>query len=504
VSALLGIDVGTSSTKGVLVNPAGELLARTDRPHQTPMPKPGWFEHDAERVWWAETAAIGRELCERGDEVAGVCVSGIGPCALVADASGRPLRRAILYGIDTRAEREIDELERELGAEAILARCGSPLTSQSVGPKLRWIQRHEPAVWDATRTLLMPSSLAVLRLTGEYVLDHHSASQCQPLYDLERAGWNEEIAELVAPGLRLPRLLWPGDQAGVVSPAAAAETGIPAGTPVAAGTIDAWAEAISVGLRRPGELMLMYGTTMFMIGLAAEARPNPGLWLTRWAFPEHYSRAAGLATAGALTDWFGNLSSAAYGELELEARDVPAGAGGLLTLPYFAGERTPLFDPAARGVICGLHLGHGRGHIYRALLEGTAFAVRHNVETMRAAGDDVGEIVAVGGGTRGELWTRIVSDVTGLPQRIPSVTVGASYGDALLAAVMTGLADPGSDWNPTATVVEPRAAGIYDDLYGRFRALYRDTRESSHWLAEFQRESAGAGAAETGSEAAVG
>jgi xylulokinase len=454
------------------------------------MPRPGWFEHDADRVWWAEVADIGRQLCERADDVAGVCVSGIGPCVLVADASGRPLRRAILYGIDTRAEREIVELEQELGADAILARCGSPLTSQSVGPKLRWIQRHEPDVWKSAGMLLMPSSLAVLRLTGEYVLDHHSASQCQPLYDLERAAWNEEIAELVAPGLPLPRLLWPGEQAGVVAPAAAAETGIPAGTPVAAGTIDAWAEAVSVGLRRPGELMLMYGTTMFMIGLAAEANPNPGLWLTRWAFPENYSRAAGLATAGALTDWFANLTSAAYGELEAEAQDVPDGAGGLLALPYFAGERTPLFDPAARGVLCGLHLGHGRGHLYRALLEGTAFAVRHNIETMRAAGDAVSEIVAVGGGTRGELWPRIVSDVTGLPQRVPSVTVGASYGDALIAATMTGLAGPDSGWNSTATIVEPRPPGVYDDLYGRFRSLYPETRESSHWLAAFQSEAA--------------
>jgi xylulokinase len=489
VSLLLGIDVGTSTTKAALVTGAGEIVATAARAHSLSMPRPGWFEQDADAVWWAEVADLSRELTEgRAGELAAVCVSGMGPCVLVADAEGQPLRPAILYGIDTRATAEIAELEAELGAAAVLERCGSPLTSQAVGPKLLWLRNHEPETAEIARQLLMPSSYAVQRLTGAYVLDHHSASQCTPLYDLRAGAWLAGAWERIASGMKQPRLLWPTDVAGEVTPTAAEQTGIPAGTPVAAGTIDAWAEAVSAGLRKPGDLMLMYGSTMFLIGLAAEAHPDRHLWLTRWAFPRGYSRAAGLATSGALTDWFATLAARSYEELAEEAARVPAGADGLVALPYFAGERTPLFDPLARGVLCGLHLGHERGHVYRALLEGTAFGVRHNLEAMAEAGDPVERVVAVGGGTQAPLWTQIVSDVTGQAQELPGETIGASYGDALLAAIAVGLSTPETDWNPVERTVEPdgAAAGVYDELYAVYRRLYGSTRDIAHELARMQ------------------
>jgi xylulokinase len=496
LSLLLGIDVGTSTTKAIVASADGEIVARAERPHEVSMPHPGWFEQDAETVWWAEVAEVSRELTRgRGNQIASVCVSGMGPCVAIADARGRPLRPAVLYGIDTRAGAEIAELDAELGADDILARCGSPLTSQAVGPKLLWLRRHEPDRWEAARMLLMPSSYAVLRLTGTYVLDHHSASQCTPLYDIDLCGWIPEWCERIAPSLDLPRLLWPAEVAGEVTPAAAEQTGIPAGTPVAAGTIDAWAEAVSVGLRDPGELMLMYGTTMFMIGLVTDARPDSRLWLTRWVSAPEYSRAAGLATSGALTDWFASLVSASYEELAREAGAAPRGSGGLVVLPYFAGERTPIFDPLARGVICGLHIGHDRGQLYRSLLEATAFAVRHNLETMSEAGDSIESIVAVGGGTRASLWTQIVSDVTGFEQGIPSEAIGASYGDALLAARAVGVADADASWNPVVSTVrpDPEAAEVYDPLYGIYRELYEASRGPVHELALLQ--TAGAGVA---------
>lgn len=429
---LLRVDIGTSSSKGVLADPDGEVIATAVRPHGLSLPRPGWAEHDAERIWWEDFRTICAELMQvAGGEVAAVCASGIGPCLLPAGANGQPLRPAILYGIDTRAAREIEELTERYGAETILERCGSPLTTQAVGPKLLWLRRNEPEVWERMRYLLMASSFIVYRLTGKYVLDHHSASQCDPLYDIEKNRWIEEWADEIAPGLALPRLLWPPEVAGKVTPAAAELTGIPAGTPVAAGTIDAWSEAASVGVRAPGDMMLMYSTTMFMVEVLGNARPNPSLWSTTSLFPGTRNLAAGMATSGALTAWLRRISGdLPYERLVEEAARVAPGSDGLVVLPYFAGERAPLFDPKARGVICGLTLSHGRGHLYRALLEATAYGVQHIFETMREAGGGGKRLVAVGGGTRGGLWTQIVSDVMGKTQELPKETIGASYGDA--------------------------------------------------------------------------
>ncbi|MCT2587022.1 FGGY-family carbohydrate kinase [Actinophytocola gossypii] len=479
----LGVDIGTSSSKGVLVTGSGEILARASREHRTATPHPGWVEHDAETVWWADFLAITRELVAAADaRPAGLAVSGIGPCLLPADGAGRPLRPAILYGVDTRAGTEIAELTEELGAEEILRRGGTPLSSQAVGPKLRWLARHEPDVYARTEKLLMASSYLVHRLTGRYVLDHHSASQCDPMYDQHRLDWATDWARTVAPGLTLPDLAWPTEVAGTVTAEAAAETGLPAGLPVTAGTVDAWAEATSVGVREPGDVMVMYGTTMFLIQVIEEPRPHPGLWTTSGVFPGTRSLAAGMATSGAVTDWLRRLVGGDFTTLVAEAAAVPPGSRGLLLLPYFAGERTPIFDPDARGVIAGLTLEHGRAELYRAALEGIAYGVRHNLEAMREAGGRARRLVAVGGGTQGGLWTRIVTDVTGEEQQVPTETVGACLGDALLAAVATG-ADVDIDaWNPPDHTVAPESGG-YDAFYQRYRELYPATEDVAHFLA---------------------
>jgi xylulokinase len=337
----------------------------------------------------------------------------------------------------------------------------------------------------------MASSFAVARLTGEWILDHHSASQCDPLYELAANDWNREWAELVAPGLPLPRLLWPAEVAGTVHAAGAAATGIPEGTPVIAGTVDAWAEAVSVGVRRPGELMLMYGSTLFLV-LGSEAPVgHPSLWTTCGVDAGSWSVAAGLATGGALIDWIRGVAGADdHAGLIAEAARVPAGADGLVVLPYFAGERTPILDPDARGTIVGLTLAHGPAALYRATVEGIAYAVRHNLEAMGTPG---GRVVAVGGGTSSELWLQAVSDATGLRQEVPEVALGASYGDALLAAEAVGLAPAGSSWVVTQRVVEPdpAARATYNELYAHYRALYPATQTVQHALARLQHETTG-------------
>lgn len=487
---LLGVDIGTSSSKGVLTDIDGTIIASANRPHALSMPRSGWAEHDAEAVWWADFVAISRELASGAPgRIVGVGVSGIGPCLLPVDGAGLALRPAILYGIDTRATREMAELTERFGEARILTRCGSLLTTQAVGPKLAWLRRNEPDVWARTRRFLMASSFLVERLTGEYVLDHHSASQCDSLYDLPGECWIREWADEVAPGLELPRLLWPSETAGWVTRTAAEVTGIPVGVPVGAGTIDAWAEALSVGVREPGDMMLMYGTTMFMVQVAADLVPRAPLWSTAGVFPATRTLAAGMATSGALTGWFRSLvGDPPFERLVAEAAATAPGANGLVVLPYFAGERSPIFDPAARGAILGLTLAHSRGHIYRALLEGTAYGVRHNLEAMAEAGASPRRIIAVGGGLQGALWPRIVSDVTGRAQIVPIETIGAAYGDALLAAIGAGLADPATDWSQPAEIVEPdqTLSGRYDELYAIYRELYPATRDAAHKLTVLQ------------------
>jgi xylulokinase len=487
---LLGLDIGTSSSKAVVATPDGTVLATLEKAHGVSLPRPGWVEHDAEAVWWADVEALlARVDKAKLARVKGLCISGIGPCLLPIDAKGKPLRPAILYGIDTRATAEAEELTERYGAKTVLASGGSPLTSQALGPKLLWLRRNEPDVWGRTRRFVMASSFAVLRLTGEYVLDHHSASQCNPLYDMAASRWRTDWAEDIVSELELPSLLWPGEVAGVVSARAASETGLPEGIPVATGTIDAWSEAFSAGVVLPGDTMLSYGTTMFIVNVAPGAVPDPCLWLTAGVAPGSRTFAAGMATSGALTSWLRTIAGdPPFKQLLAEAERTPPGADGLVTLPYFAGERTPLFDPNARGVMLGMTLRHGRGHLYRALLEATAFGVRHNLEAIEGAGGHTRRLVAVGGGTRGDLWAQIVSDVTGRDQDIPTHTVGASYGDAHLAGTAAGLAPLEDCWGEIASTTrpDPEVRELYDQLYRIYRELYLVTRDAAHELAEVQ------------------
>lgn len=494
---LLGIDMGTGSSKGVVARPDGEILATAtrQRPHSMSMPRPGWAEVDAAAVWWEDVVALCRELLPQtqGATVVGLCVSGVGPCLVLCDDDDRPVRPAILYGIDMRATAEIEELTARYGAEEILARGGTPLSTQAVGPKALWVQRHEPQAWGSATRWFNSSSFVVRRLTGEYVLDHHTASQCDPLYDISANRWYAPWSDDVMAGMEMPRLAWPSEVVGEVTARAAALTGIPTGTPVCAGTVDAWAEAFSAGVRRPGDLMLMYGSTMFLVQVLQGLSTHPQLWTTAGIEPGSYTLAAGMSTSGSLTSWVQDLvGGAPFEELVREAGEVPVGADGLLVLPYFAGERTPIFDPRARGVIAGLSLRHHRGHLFRAVYEGIAFGIRQILELLDGDVDSVERLVAVGGGTQGGLWTQIVSDVTGREQTVPAQTIGACYGDALMAAIGVGLVPPETNWAVTGHTVtpDPSTRAVYDALYRDYCELYPATRPVVHRLARLQEEGA--------------
>ena len=490
---VIGIDIGTGSSKGVLTTPDGEVLASTSRRHSMSFGQVGHCEMDADTVWWAEVSSICRELLLIGHagSVTAICVSGIGPCLVVTDANARPLRPAILYGIDTRATDQIRAITQRYGADRILARSGKALSTQSTGPKLLWLREEEPEVWARTRRWYGCSSYVLARLCGEYVQDHQTASQCDPLYDLEAGAWAEDwVLDLVG-DLAMPRLVWPGEVVGQLTAEAATETGLNVGTQVVAGTVDAWAEAFSCGVRRPGDLMLMYGSTMFVIQVLDELRRHPSLWTTVGVEPGRMTLAAGMATSGSLTEWVRNLTGgASYEQLVEESRAVPAGSDGLLLLPHFAGERAPVFDPRARGLIAGLSLRHTRAHLFRATYEGIAFGIRQILEVLEGVGGPSGPIVAVGGGTQGGLWTQVISDVTGREQLVPAQTIGASYGSALLAAIGVGAVPADTDWASVVDKVVPdvRNAALYDDLYAHYTSLYTATLPQVHDLALLQEE----------------
>jgi len=494
---VLGVDLGTGSSKAVVTDLDGSILATATRPRPDSMlmPRPGWAEVDAEETWWGDVVSLCRELAAqlREHSVVGVCVSGVGPSLLLCDRADRPIRRAILYGIDTRATAEIEELTQRYGAEEILRRGGTALSTQAVGPKVMWVRRREPEAWARATGWYNSSSYVVKRLTGEYVLDQHTASQCDPMYDIRARSWYGPWYDDIMGELPAPRLAWPSEVVGRVTAEASQLTDLPEGTPVCAGTVDAWAEAFSAGVRSPGDLMAMYGSTMFFVQVLRDLASHPGLWTTAGVDPDSYTLAAGMSTSGSLTSWVQDLTGgASFAELISEASAVPPGSGGLVLLPYFAGERTPIFDPRARGVLAGLTLQHRRGHLFRAVYEGIAFGIRQILALLDTPASPVSRLVAVGGGTQGGLWTQIVSDVTGRDQQVPEQTIGASYGDALMAAIGTGQVPPDSDWARIGQVVTPNPATrqVYDALAEVYDSLYPATKGQVHQLAELQEHQA--------------
>lgn len=510
-SLLLGVDIGTSSSKGVLCTPDGDILVTRIVEHETSFPRPGWAEHDADAIWWGEFVQITRSILAEGytgDDIGGVAVSAIGPCMLPLDAAGNPLRNGILYGIDSRAGEEIAWLEDRHGVEAMFALNGMALTSQAVGPKIRWFRQHEPDAFARTAMIHSASDYMVFRLTGEHVIDRHSASYFIPLFDVRTLDWDDRFADGVIGLDRLPRLLDANEIAGTVTTAAATETGLRAGTPVTAGTIDAAAEAISVGVASPGDMMVMYGSTLFLIDLVAEPHPDRRMWTAAYALPDVHAVTGSITASGLLTTWFRDTLGGeevrrereggpnAYAALAALAEVAPPGADGLICLPYFAGERTPLNDPDARGVFAGLTLRHTRAHLYRAVLEAIGFGLRMNLDVMAEMAARPDRLVAVGGGAQNRTWLQIVSDITGMAQVLPARTVGASFGDALLAGMATGIVDPGTAfkrWVRGAAVIEPNPANrtTYDAAYAIYRSLYPRLKDDLHRLGELDTGRAG-------------
>jgi xylulokinase len=468
MSSLVGLDVGTTGVKALAVSPEGEVLARIEEAYPLSTPQPGWAEQDPED-WWRATKSALADLAVA--DLAGLGLTGQMHGLVVLDERERVLRPAILWN-DQRTAAECAEIEERLGLRRLVELTGNRALPGFTAPKLLWLRRHEPEVYERIAHVLLPKDYVRLRLTGERAIDATDASGTL-LFDVARRRWSDEVlAALEIPRQWLPPVL--------ESPAVAGLTS--GGFPVAAGAGDQAAGALGVGVDRPGPLSVVLGTSgvVFAALPAFAANPEGRLHSFCHAVPDGWhAMGVMLAAAGSLR-WLRDV--VAPGEsfelLTAEAEPWPAGAEGLVFLPYLAGERTPHADPDAHAAFAGLSLRHDRGALVRAVLEGVAFGLRDALELLKELGVEPQIGRASGGGARSDLWLRIVASVLGMPLERTAVEEGAAYGAALLGGVAAGVF--GDVHEAVAACVrvrdriepEPAWADSYAGEYQRFRALY--------------------------------
>lgn len=505
---LVGIDIGTQASKGVLVSIDGSIVATAEVEHGVLMTHPGWAEQDADAIWWGDFCQVCQHLIRHAEvdphTIIGVGFSTISPTVLILDEKGCPLRPGIIYS-DLRGAEEADSLRERIS-------LGRPLTgwSRSISPrlmsvKLLWLRRHEPCRWHKTYRVVTAQAYLVWRLTGCMVIDAQTAMGFYPIFDVERHCWDDRILQSLEMSSDLFPPVRPATAiAGAVTEEASRSTGLAPGTPVITGTVDAYAGWIAAGLSAPHEACVLLGTTLCVAALVDHPIAHPSLFGGAFLFPGSYYVGGATIASMALTRWFRDnfgieetkaqhrLGIDAYHLLALEAESVPAGSDGLVILPYFAGERSPIDDEDARGLIIGLTLQHSRRHLYRAILEGIAYSFRHIVDTMNEAGVVVKRVTAAGGGSRSRLFLQICADVLELPIRRRHDTAGSALGDAYLAGYALGSVPSYSEaiprWNPIIDEIQPRASEreLYTRLYRVYRDLYEKTCLYMHALARIK------------------
>jgi xylulokinase len=430
VTRLIGLDVGTSSTKGVAIDETGAVLADAQREYPLSTPQPGWAEQDPED-WWAAASAVLDELGAAGAD--GIGLTGQMHGLVVLGDDERPLRPAILWN-DGRSQPQCDALEAELGIERLVALSGNRALAGFTAPKLRWLAEHEPDVFARIRHVLLPKDYVRLRLTGERATDVADASGTL-LLDVGARAWSPELADAfgVDPAW-LPRVL--------ESPAVSGTTA--AGVPVAAGAGDQAAGALGAGVvdeRGPASIVL--GTSGVVFAARDRFTPDPQGRLHAFchAVPGAWHvMGVELSAAGALR-WLRDATDAgaSFDALVDEATRWPAGVEGLRFAPYLSGERTPHADADVRAAFLGLGLRHDRGALVRAVLEGVAHGLADGWDLVRASGATPAAGRLSGGGARSALWTSIVAAVLDLPLERTASSAGAAYGAALLGGVVGGV-----------------------------------------------------------------
>jgi xylulokinase len=488
---LLGLDVGTSGAKALLIDEAGEVVASSTTEYPMFTPRPLWAEQNPED-WWQAAADSIREVLRRVDprDVVAVGLTGQMHGLVLLDASGKVLRPCIMWN-DQRTGAQCVAITEKIGAHRLLELIGNPVLPGFTAPKILWVRENEPDVYPRIAHVLLPKDYLRYRLTGAFATEVSDASGTA-LLDVKRRRWSAEMLEAFdIPETWLPECFESSVVSAHVSQTAAAETGLPVGTPIVGGGGDQAAQAVGSGIVAEGIVSVTLGTSgvVFAASNSYRLEPEGRLHAFCHALPNRWHLMGVMLSAAGSFRWFRDAlgqpemaearatNTDVYDLLTAEAASAPAGSEGLIFLPYLTGERTPYPDPDARGVYFGLTLRHHKPHLIRAVLEGVAYGLRDSLELMRALGVKIDQVRASGGGARSPLWREILADVFDSEIALVNVTEGAAYGAALLAGVGAGVYASVDEACARVIRVTDRVepsenAAIYADYYPIYRALY--------------------------------
>jgi xylulokinase len=495
---VIGCDVGSQGTNAALYSDDGALVATHYEPHNLSWPRPLWAEQDPGEWTKAVIAAVGRvaRAADGPDSIKGLSFGSQLDGMVVCDDAGRPLRPALIW-MDRRAEAQAARLAKKMAREDFYRHSGTNLDSSHAVFKALWVRDEEPELFERAGALMPPGTFVLKEVTGVAAVDPSNASSLG-LLDPRTRSWSEELLDVTEIDVAmLPEIRAATDSPETVTKTFADATGLDPGTVVATGCGDEMAATLGAGVFEPGEVCDVVGTAepvcaasdtpklddTMLVECHPHADPdgwlleNPGFvsggnlrwWRDNFAPLERHTEAAGLADA--------------YDLLSGEAAKSPPGAGGITFLPCMQGAMAPEWNGAARGVFYGLTLAHTRDHLTRAVLEGSAFALRDIIEAMKRAGLEVRRLTIVGGGAKGTLWRQIKSDVTGLPARVPINVETTATGAAMLAAVAAGLfstvaeaTDAFVSFLPEEHEPDPAAGSAYEEAYARYGDVYDSLR----------------------------
>ena len=484
---LLGIDIGTSACKVAVFDEDGKVLAQANRPYRVYYPQNGWAEQNPEEWWEAICDAVREALSEESvsaEQIKGIGVDGQSWSAIPVDENGSVLHNTPIW-MDTRARHLCEKVKKEIGTDEIFRVAGNDFLPSYVTPKLLWFKEERPEVFQKTHKFLQSNSYIVMKLTGEMSQEY---SQCYGIhfFHMEKLSYDMALAEKMglSPDM-MPKLYGCDEIVGSVTEEAAKKTGLKAGTPVVAGGLDAACGALGAGVYRPGETQEQGGQAGGMSICTDKALSHKALILGTHVVPGLWLLQGGTVGGGGALKWFrqelgGGMS---FDELTAEAAEAPPGSDGVLFLPYMAGERSPIWNPDAKGVFYGLSFDKTRGHLIRSVLEGVAFSLEHNLRTAAETGIHVDTLNAMGGASNSVLWTQIKADVTGKTIRVPLSDTATTLGAAILAGVGCGIyGSYGEAVNRTIRMTRvqepnPENKAVYDRAMERYLRLYEDLKE---------------------------
>ncbi len=491
MDCVVGIDIGTTSTIGILIALPDQVLAQTTRPVIFSAPQQGWAEENPEH-WWDNTCSIIPELITqagiRAANIKAVGVTGMLPALVLLDKNDAVLRPSIQQS-DGRSGAEVAELADEIDCARFLTQAGNGVNQQLIATKLRWIEKHEPDVFAQIATVFGSYDFINWKLTGKKAVEQNWALEAG-FTDLATHGLSDRLINLahVSPAVIPPRVA-SHEILGHISQQAAMATGLPFGVPVVGGAADHIASGFAAGIVNPGDVLLKFGGSTDILIATKTAVPDARMFLDYHLTPGLFMPNGCMASGGSALNWFvqkiatGEAAAAAqaglspHQHMDKIATQTPAGADGVQVIPYFLGEKTPIHDADARGIIHGLSLNHDLRHIWRALLEGFAYAFRHHIEVFNDMGHPTTRFIASDGGSNSRFWMQICADVLQEPVQLLIGHPGSCLGVAWVAAIGAGLT---SDWQGVSRFVaygervlpNPENADTYDKGYAKFRQTY--------------------------------